>query len=239
MTLATAAPAGWVKVIAVGDADRVARGRPAEFRHRGLALAVRPTAMGALMEVGRDPGALVLVPTSLTELPLVDFVDVLRSVAHATVIAGVVPGTSTKQVSELFDHGIASTVALPATPSRLAEAVLASRAPALIDESVIELGNLVLDSGRHRVTWYGREIVLAPKTFEILRYMMLAYPRVVSLRELVQEFEAGAHDHAIRMRVAIGRMRTAFSDGAPSVGTAMYHGTPIETVHRVGYRLRP
>lgn len=238
MTLAISAPVGWVKVIAVGDAT-VMRGRPAEFRHVGLALAVRPTPMAALLEVGKDPGALVLVPTRLSAMPVVEFVDVLRSVAHASVIAGVVPGTSTKAVSELFDHGISSTVALPATPSRLAEAVLASRVPTRIDDSVIEVGNLILDNGRHRVTWYGREVVLAPKSFEILRLMMLAYPRVVSLRELVYALESGTDDHAIRIRVAVGRLRAAFADGAPSVGTSMYRGTPIETVPRVGYRLCP
>jgi len=195
--------------------------------------------MAALLEIGKDPGALVLVPTNLAEPPLLEFVDVLRSVAHASVIAGVVPGTSTKEVSELFDHGIASTVALPATPTRLAEAVLASRVPTPVDDTVLELGNLILDSGRHRVTWFEREIVLAPRSFDILRYLMLAYPRVVTLRELVLEFDAGIDSHAIRMRVAIGRLRSAFSDGAPAVGTAMFRGTPIETVHRIGYRLRP
>jgi len=234
-----AAPAGWVKIIAVGDAARVARGRPAEFRHLGLAIAHRPTAMSALLEIGKDPDALVLVPTNVGDMSLIDFVDVLRSVAHATVIAGILPGTSKRIVSELFDHGISSTVALPATPSRLAEAVLASHIAPSAEERVLEVGDLALDVARHRVTWRGREVVLAPKSFAVLQYMMSVHPRVVTLNELLREFEGGVAGHAIRIQTTIRRLRVSFSEGAYSVGTSMYLGTPIETVHRVGYRLRP
>lgn len=232
MTLAAFTPTDWVKVIAVGNPERVSRGRPSEFRHRGVALAHRPDAMGALLEVGKDPSAIVLVPTSLAELHLTDFVDVLRSVAHTAVLAGVVPGTSEKTVSELFDHGICGTVALPVTPTRLAEAVRAPGLRAPVEEDVIKLGGLLLDSGRHQVTWNGQDVLLAPKTFELLRYLMLAFPRVVSIDELVREFESGSDEHAMRIRVAVGRLRRAFTNRQQS-------GSPVVTVHRVGYSLRP
>lgn len=189
--------------------------------------------MAALLEVGRDPDSIVLVPTDLSDFPLTDFIDVLRSVAHVPVIAGIVPGCSTHSVSELFDHGIAGTVALPATPGRLADAVLSSRAPDPPERLVLEVGRLTLDDSRHRVTWYGREVTLPPKTFDILRYLLRAYPRVVPVRELVEFVGEASTDRVNGARVAVGRLRTAFLEATP------YYGTPIETVHRVGYRLRP
>lgn len=233
MTLTLQPITGSIKVVAVGDAGSMARGRPAEFRQRGLTLATRPTAMSALLEIGRDPGAIVLVSTDLSDMPLTEFVDVLRSVAHVPVIAGIAPGCTKQTVSELFDHGIASTVALPATPGRLADAILASRAPEAAEELFLELGHLTLDDARHRVTWFSTEVTLPPKNFEILRYMMMAHPRVVPLRELLTIVGESSAEHANRARVAVGRLRSAFTDATP------HYGTPIETVPRIGYRLRP
>lgn len=233
MNLTHSAMRGSVKVVAVGNLDLIARGRPAEFRHRGLTLATRPTAMAALLEVGRDPDSIVLVPTNLNDMPLTEFVDVLHSLAHVPVIAGIVPGCSAQAVSELFDHGISSTVALPTSPGRLADAVRASRAPEQTEELVIEVGNLTLDDARHRVTWFEKEVTLAPKNFEILRFMLVAHPRVIPLRELMKHVGDNPQNPAVRARVAIGRLRAAFSEAEPR------HDTPIETVHRIGYRLRP
>ena len=233
MTLAPTAMLGSVKIVGVGELNVLARGRPAEFRHRGLTLATRPTAIAALLEVGRDPASIVLVPTDLDDMPLTEFVDVLRLLAQVPVIAGIVPGCTNQAVSELFDHGISSTVALPATPARLAEAVLASRAPEPPEALVIQVGNLTFDDARHRVTWFGREVLLAPKNFDILRFMLLAHPRVIPLRELAELVGDHATDRATRARVSLGRLRAAFAESVPC------RDTLIETVHRIGYRLRP
>jgi len=233
MTLTIQPITGSIKIVAVGDAHSLARGRPAEFRHRGLNLATRPTAMAALLEVGREPGSIVLVPTDLADMPLTQFIDVLRSVAHVPVIAGLAPGYSTQAVSELYDHGIAGTIALPATPGRLADAVLASGASEQPDELMLELGHLTLDDARHRVTWHNTEVPLPPRNFDLLRYMILSHPRVVPIRELMEFVGEAGGDRANRARVAIGRLRAALTDASPD------HGSPIETIHRVGYRLRP
>jgi len=233
MTLAPSVMVGSVKVIAVGGLDSTVRGRPAEFRHHGITVASRPTAMAALLEVGRDPDSVVLVPTHLEDMPIVEFVDVLRSVAHIPVIAGLVSGSTNQTVSELFDHGVSGTVALPATPARLAEAVLVARAPATPLQPPIEVGNLVLDDARYRVTWLGREVTLTPRTFELLRHMLLAHPRIISLHEIMQLVGGDPREAAVRSRTAVARLRAAFVEAAPSADS------PIETVHRVGYRLRP
>ncbi|CAN5354460.1 response regulator transcription factor [soil metagenome] len=233
MTLTLQPITGSVKIVAVGDASALARGRPAEFRHRGLTLATRPTAMAALLEVGRDPHSIVLVPTDLSDFPLTEFIDVLRSVAHVPVIAGIAPGCTPHSVSELFEHGVASTVALPATPGRLAEAVLASRVSEPSVGLVLEVGQLALDDSRHTVTWHGREVAIPSMRFDILRYLLRAYPRVVPARELVEFIGDSAVDRLNGVRVAIGRLRAAFLEAVP------HSGAPIETVHHVGYRLRP
>lgn len=231
MSATVGAPVGSVRVVAVGEAGLMARGRPAEFRHRGLSLAARPTAVGALLEIGKDPDSVVLVPTDMRDMPLLEFVDVVRSLTHVPVIAGLTLGCESEVVSDLFDHGVARTVSLPVTPTRLAEAVIATRAPERAEQLVHRVGNLTLDEVQHRVTWHGDEVRLGRKDFEILRYLIMAHPRAVPLRELVHEFEDDTHEHSIRVRVAVGRMRARFADAAPR------RDAPIETVHRIGYRL--
>lgn len=232
MTITAQPITGSMKVVAVGHPALIMRGRPAEFRHKGLALVSAPTAMAALLEVARDAGAIVLVPTHLSDMSVIDFVDVLRSVAHVPVIAGVVPGCPREVVSELFDHGIASTVALPATPGRLADAVLASQSPEQPEEFSLEVGHLTLDDARHRVTWFGNEVTLPPQNFAILRHLLIAHPRVVPIQELVA-FIGEASDRVGRARAAVSRLRATFAEVTP------LYDTPIETVHHIGYRLRP
>lgn len=233
MKLAPSPLLGSVKIVAVGSPAALARGRPAEFRYRGLALTTRPSAVAALIELGREPGAIALVPTDFDDMPLTAFIDVLRSVAHVPVIAGIVPDTNSQVVSELFDHGIASTVALPATPGSLAKAVLATRAPKPPEDLFLELGSLTLDDARHRVTWHGSEVSLTPKSFRILRHMMLNHPRVMTLPELMEQVDDRHPDIGVRARRTISRLRAAFAEATP------YRSSPLETVRRIGYRLRP
>jgi DNA-binding response OmpR family regulator len=233
MNVAPSAITGSVKIVAVGDLEVLARGRPAEFRHRGLSLTAQSTPMAALLEVGRDPASMVLVPTDLPDVSVTEFIDVLRSFAHVPVIAGIAQGCTRQAIIELFDHGIASTVTLPVTPGLLAEAVLTSRAPEPPEEIVIEIGNLALDDARHRVTWFRREVPLTPKSFDILRYMLLAHPRVIPLQELMHLVGDTRAERPVRARNTIGRLRSGFVHVMP------YHDTPIETVRRIGYRLRP
>lgn len=233
MTLAAPPVAGSVRLIVVGELETLTRGRPSEFRHRGLALVERPSVAAALVEVGREPDAMVLVPTDLDDMPATDFVDVLRSLAHVPVIAGLSPTSSPQFVSELFDHGATTAVFLPATPARLAEAVQVCTAPKAIDDIRLELGAITLDHARFRATWRGRELVLAPQTFAILGHMLMTYPRILTARDIVTEFGASGANTNDRARQAMLRLRRAFTDAAPS------WPSPITTVHRVGYRLEP
>lgn len=233
MTITVPVISGSVRLIVVGDLDELTRGRPSEFRHRGLTLVPRPTVASALIEVGKEPDALVLVPTDLDDIPITDFVDVLRSLAHVSVIAGISASCSPQFVSELFDHGVASAVLVPATPARLIEAVRACNAPHPAGEMRFELGSITLDEARYRVTWHGREVTLAPQSFGLLRYMLVSYPRVLTVRDIVGELGREGETTPERARSAITRLRRAFIDAVPD------EASPVVTVHRVGYRLEP
>lgn len=231
MSIAPPSMVGSVRVVGVGSIESLTRGRPSEFRHRGITLASRPSAIAALLEIGREPDSIVLVPSSLSEMPLTEFIDVLRSVAHVPVIAGLENGCPTSVVSELLEHGIAAAVALPVTPGRLAEAVQVARPAERPRDETIQIGALTFDEARHRVTWHGNTIPLTPKSFDLLRHMLEAHLNIVTLEELIHFVGHGLPDGGVRARAAIGRLRSAFADATPGLLS------PIETVHRIGYRL--
>ncbi|MFW7413484.1 winged helix-turn-helix domain-containing protein [Demequina sp. SO4-18] len=233
MTVGTSPLATSVRVVAVGDRDALIRGRPIDFRHEGLAVVNRATGLGALLALGRHPRAIALVPTDMEDLPLLEFVDVLRSVAHVPVIAGVAEGCPTQTVSELFDHGISSVVKLPVTPAQLVEATHSAQVLEPVNPLVLKIGNLTLDDSGYLVTWHGQPVAITPRSYTLLRYMMAAHPRVLTMRELIHEFEDPSSEPGVRTRVTIGQLRAAFKEAVP------HESTPIETVHRVGYRLCP
>lgn len=237
MTTPDVAPPAWpARVIAVATpVAGVTRGRTAEFRQRGLLIEGTPTAAAALISMGQNPHAVALVPTDLRDMPLLDFLDVLRAFSAAPVIVGLAPEYDNETVVAALDRGIARAVKLPVTADALAHAIEESRVSSTptVEPERYRVGELELDPASYRVHWHGEEVHLAPRLFEMLRYFAAAHPRVVSLEELVSEFGATSNprDRGERVRVMIGRIRAQLSHARPDLPA------PLETVHRVGYRL--
>jgi two-component system KDP operon response regulator KdpE len=185
------------------------------------------------MEVGREPDSVVLVPTDLADIPLLDFVVLVRSLTRAPVLAGLSDGYDAASLGSLIEHGIAATVTLPVTPSRLAAAAAAAHHPPAPEPVVLRCGSLELDEGQHRVRWRGNDVRLSPKEFDILRHVMAAHPTLVTVQQLVGHFEHGDDDRAARVRVAVRRVRAKLHAAAP------HHPSPLVNVHSLGYRLEP
>jgi DNA-binding response OmpR family regulator len=234
VTLAPAAPPWPAHVIAVAARPLdISRGRPGEFRQRGVLLDGTPNVAAALVEIGRHPESLVLVPTDLGDMPFLDFIEVICAFSDRRVIVGVTPLCDERTVAAALDRGAAASVELPVTPARLSAAVNDARPAPPPRQETLEIGALRLDLAAHRVTWLGREVLLPPKPFAVLSYLMHASPRVVSLSELAGEFGVGGGvtDRGDRIRVSIGQIRSRFARSHPR-GLQ-----PLETVHRVGYRI--
>lgn len=237
MTTVDVASPDWpARVIAVATpVGDVTRGRAAEFRQRGLLIESTPNSAAALISLGRDRRSVALVPTDLVDMPFLDFIDVLRAFSTAPVIVGLTADCDNATVVAALDRGLARAVKLPVTAIALAQAVEQSRPrPVSVHEAEqYQVGDLELHVDSYRVHWHGVEVHLAPRLFEMLRYFAAAHPRVVSLEELVGEFGPtdNPRDRGERVRVMIGRIRSQLTQARPDLGV------PLETVHRVGYRL--
>ena len=106
-------------------------------------------------------------------------------------------------------------------------AVLRRRAPEAAAERV-EVGELVLDTATHRVTWQGAPLKVGPTEFKLLGYLMQHAERVHSRAQLLDKVWG---DHVYieerTVDVHVKRLRESLGAAAPM----------IETVRGAGYRL--
>ena len=91
----------------------------------------------------------------------------------------------------------------------------------------LKRGDLALDSSR-RVAFRGdRRLMLSPKEFALLEYLMAADGRVISAEELLSRvWDEAADPFTSTVKTTIGRLRAKLGD--PAV---------IETVREAGYRI--
>jgi DNA-binding response OmpR family regulator len=115
---------------------------------------------------------------------------------------------------------------------------LAARLRALLRRDVrggttsrLQVGDLVLDAGRHLVHRGGRELSLTLKEFAVLRYLMTRTGHLVSSEELLEHvWDENADPFTQTVRVTVGTLRRKL--------TADGEAPLIETVIGRGYRLR-
>lgn len=106
------------------------------------------------------------------------------------------------------------------------------RRPAADVGSVLTVGDIELDTARHRVSRSGQSLDLTPKEFALLRYFMTRPGEVLSQEELLEHVWDEHADlfSSSRVRVAVMGLRRKLAAGG--------QGHPIETVVSRGYRLR-
>ncbi|XVV08522.1 response regulator transcription factor [Actinoplanes sp. CA-131856] len=91
----------------------------------------------------------------------------------------------------------------------------------------LTVGDLVLDTARHRATLGGEPLSLTPKEFGVLEYLMTRPGHVVSSEELLEHvWDANADPFTQTVRVTVGTLRRKLGEGW------------IDTVVGRGYRLR-
>lgn len=159
----------------------------------------------------------------------------LRQQGPVPVIMLTARGGETDKVLGL-EFGADDYMTKPFSPRELVarvKAVLRRAEPRESPENqILRVGEITLDTLRHRVTVGEREVQLAPREFELLR-MLMANRGAVLNRELLLE-KVWGYDYAGDTRtvdVHVVRLRQKLEPDPA-------HPTYIETVRGVGYRMR-
>lgn len=116
--------------------------------------------------------------------------------------------------------------------ARLRAAIRGSKATTIPPDSLIAIGDLVLNPGRYRIEKGGQEIHLTPKEFEMLRYLMEHAGRPVPHNRLLTAIWGPEYGNEREyLRVLINQLRKKI-EADPS------NPTYILTESHVGYRFR-
>lgn len=169
-------------------------------------------------------------------LPGLDGIEICRRLrrseptAHVPIILVTARVTEEDRVAGL-EAGADDYMTKPFSPRELVARVRAHLRRAVLRPSsteVHEVGHLVLDVGKHRVTYSGQPVSLTAGEFRILRFLAMRPGRVFSRSEIIEGALEGSVDSVSRtIDVHLASIRRKLGRG----------GGMIETIRGVGYRL--
>ncbi len=170
-------------------------------------------------------------------LPGMSGVELLRKYRAGQGVSPVLMLTGKKEITdkeEGLDTGADDYLTKPFNMREMTARIRALlRRPAQSVSSTLKVGNLELDPHKHKLLKNGEDVHLLPKDFSLLEFFMRHPDEVFSQDALIQRvwsFDAEATSDALR--TSIKRLRKKLDD------TEDEEESIIETVRRVGYRLR-
>ncbi len=182
----------------------------------------------SLLSIGRARPDVVIVPTDVHGVDLIDYVDAVRRAELPVIVALARPEDNSLAVAAL-DRGARCILGVP-LGARDVEAEVRLAVPKPPERTRLRAGSLTMDLLSHRVSMDGKDVYLSAREFQLLQ-LLLAADRVVSADELA-EMASGLPEASVQgIRVMIGRIRRKL-EGSTNTGAHV-----LETVRGVGYRI--
>jgi DNA-binding response OmpR family regulator len=217
-----------MRVLVVEDQERLARALAEGLRREGIAVDVSLNGADALAHVAVNPYDVVVLDR---DLPGVHGDQVCRRLVERngeTRVLMLTAATTLGDRVEGLELGADDYLCKPFEFPELVARVraLGRRALPAVPPKLTR-GDLTLDSAR-RVAFRGdRGLMLSPKEFAVLEYLMAANGRVVSAEELLARvWDEAADPFTSTVKTTVGRLRAKL--GAPPA---------LETVREAGYRI--
>ena len=212
----------------VEDHRRLAQAVAEGLRREGMAVDVSYDGADALTHVAVNHYDVVVLDR---DLPAVHGDQVCRSLVAQQAEARVLMLTAASTIVDRVEGlELGADDYLP-KPFEFAELVARVRAlgrrPGVAVPPKLERAGVSLDSARRTAFRGDRRLLLSPKEFALLEYLLAADGRVVSAEELLARvWDEAADPFTSTVKTTIGRLRGKL--GEPSV---------IETVREAGYRI--
>jgi two-component system OmpR family response regulator len=169
-------------------------------------------------------------------MPKADGLDVLRQLRESGIAVPILLLTAKGGIADRVDGLDAGADDYLVKPFAFAELVarinaLARRSPAADTKTCLEVGDVVLDLIRRKVTRSGQAVQLQPREFTLLEVLMRNAGRTVTrtmFLEQVWGFRFDPQTNIVESHVS--RLRTKLRQG--------FSDDPIETLRGSGYRMR-
>jgi DNA-binding response OmpR family regulator len=209
-------------------ADSIDRASLKDF---GLEVEFHRDVASALIAIGRQEPALVMLPSDALGLDPVDVVSAVTKESTAPIVVGITGRDAEGDLAlRVLEAGARGLVGMPLRPDELDRAIRrwSVGAPA---HRVIVHEDLRIDVGAHRVTVAGCDVELTPREFELLCVLASGAGHVFGRLELATRLGDPRLVTSSRLRVAVGRVRRKLERSTARPATT------LETVRGVGYRI--
>jgi two-component system KDP operon response regulator KdpE len=222
-------------ILVVDDEPQITRVLRTSLSAQGYDIRVANSGEMAL-EIMKDWSPNLII-TDLS-MPSVDGVQLCRRIRSSLQIPIIVLSVRDKeqQKVEALDAGADDYVTKPFGMSELLARVRANlrRTPTENEEdSVIEIGDFLIDTSAHKVTVRRKEVRLTPKEFDLLVFLARRPGKVVNHRALLSAIWGGQSTEQVEyLRVFVGQLRKKVE---PDAASPRY----IVTEPWVGYRFEP
>jgi DNA-binding response OmpR family regulator len=199
----------------------------------GIDLRPYPDGPSALLHLmAEDPGA-VLAPTDLIGVNFLRFISTIVGRSDIPVIIGLTGDEeSHEHAIHGLDAGARGLISLPADPDQLASTMRHLGLTRTESAASLQYGPIFLDPQAHQVRVSGRVVLLSPREFALVEYLLAEAPRIVSVSEIAAVVGYDEQlDGLVRARKYVEKLRRKLNEartGEPAVP---------ETVRGLGYRV--
>ena len=220
-------------VLVVDDEPAIVRALSAALQARGYQPVVAVTGSDALSIVATQRMELIILDLNLPDLDGVEVCRRIREWSRIPIIVLTVEGAEDRKVMAL-DEGADDYVTKPfSMPELLARVRVALRhhdAPSVVEDAILDVGDLRVDLGQHEVRLGAERVDLTPKEFEFLALLARHSGRVLTHRTILQEVwgpQYGTETQYLRVYTSQLRKKLKDDPAAPR----------LVTEPGVGYRL--
>ncbi len=161
-----------------------------------------------------------------------EFCEEVRSSGIATPILMLSVKADTLTKVDMLNIGADDYVTKPFVFGELLARVRALlRRPLPIKDTVIQVGDVILDTDKHLVTTNGTEVLLTPKEFSLLEYLMSNHGRILSRMSILEHvWGVNADPFTNTIETHVFNLRKKLGDKATK--------ELIHTISGVGYKMQ-
>src|SRR6516164_10969638 len=158
-------------VLVVEDERSMARVLSASLQARGYKVEIARTGQDALDRSAAEDPTIVILDLGLPDIDGVEVCRRMRQWTRASIIVVTADGAEDRKILALdegADDYVTKPFSMPELLARLRVAVRHRREIGPFVDGLLEVGDVVVDMGDHRVTVAGRPVELTPKEFDFL-----------------------------------------------------------------------
>jgi two-component system KDP operon response regulator KdpE len=176
-------------VLVVEDERSMARVLSASLQARGYDVRVARTGQDGLDLSASDDPAVIILDLGLPDVDGIEVCRQMRKWSRAPIIVVTADGSEKRKILALdegADDYVTKPFSMPELLARLRVALRHRQALPVVEEDLLEVGDLVVDLADHQVSVGGRRIEVTPKEFDFLALLARHPGKVLTHRAILR-----------------------------------------------------